>query len=98
MSTNESYISENNKEDTTTRDVYGVYDMSGSAAEYVVGEKGIGSAVSEVRISENSTWYNGGYINSSNDYILRGGKNRGLFTTSDIGMFDVSTRSVLISK
>ena len=64
----------------------------------VVGESGIGSAVSEVRISENSTWYNGGYINSSNDYILRGGKNRGLFTTSDIGMFDVSTRSVLISK
>lgn len=95
---NESYISENNKEDTTTRNVYGVYDMSGATAEYVVGEMGIGSATAEVRISDGSTWNNGGYINSSNNYILRGGRDKGLFTTSDIGMIDVSTRSVLVKK
>ena len=98
MSVNESYVSENDKGDTTTRDVYGVYDMAGATAEYVVGATGMGSGVEEIRISQNSTWYNGGYINSDKDYILRGGKDRGLFTTSDIGMFDVSTRSVLTSK
>ena len=98
IGTNESYVSENNKEDTTTRNVYGVYDMSGGTAEYVVGSVDIGSATSEVRISENSTWNNGGYINSNNDYVLRGGRDRGLFTISDIGMVDVTTRSVLTNK
>ena len=95
---NNSYISEANKQDTTTRNVYGVYDMSGSLAEYVVGNNSIGSALDEVRINDNTTWYNGSYLNYNKDYTLRGGIDRGMYSVSDIGMFDVSTRAVLVSK
>ena len=98
IATNNSYISESNKGDTTTRDVYGVYDMSGGTPEYAVGTTMIGSAIEEVRISEYSTWYNGSYLNNNKDYIIRGGRESGMFTTTDIGMFDVSTRSVLVKK
>ena len=95
---NKSYISENNKQDTTTRDVYGVYDMSGSSSEYTVGNNMLGSALSEVRINDGETWYGGVYINNNKDFVLRGGVDMGLFSVSDIGMIDVSTRSVLVSK
>lgn len=95
---NKSYVSEANKQDTTTGNVYGVYDMSGASAEYVVGDISLGSALSEVRISENETWYSGLYVLSDKDFTLRGGVDRGLFYNSDIGMFDVSTRSVLVNK
>jgi len=95
---NETYISENNKQDTTTGNVYGVYDMSGASAEYVVGNTGLGSAMEEVRINEITTWYNGSYLNANKDYTLRGGVEKGLFSISDIGMFNISTRSVLVNK
>lgn len=95
---NKSYVSEGNKQDTTTGNVYGIYDMSGASAEYVVGSTGLGSGISEVRINDNTTWYNGSYLNNYKDYTLRGGVEKGLFSVSDIGMFDVSTRSVLVSK
>ena len=95
---NKSTISEANKQDTTTRNVYGVYDMSGGAGEYVVGINGIGSAFNEVRVSDNEVWYNSGYMNSSKEYTIRGGADSGLFSISDIGMFDVSTRGTLIKK
>ena len=95
---NQSFVSETNKMDTTTRNVYGVYDMAGASAEYVVGNTGFGSAMDEVKISENETWYDGNYINSYKDYTIRGGVDKGMFFTSDIGMFDVSTRSVLTKK
>lgn len=95
---NSSYMSEGNKMDTTTRNVYGVYDMSGAGAEYVVGVTGLGSAIEEVRVNENETWNNGSYVNNNKDYVVRGGVDRGLFSTSDIGMFDVSTRGILVSK
>jgi len=98
ISMNNTYISESDKQDTTTRDVYGVYDMSGGTSEYVVGTTMMGSAIDEVRVSEFDTWYNGSYMNTDGDYIIRGGLDRGMFTTSGIGMFDVSTRSVLVSK
>ena len=98
ISTNSTYVSERDKGDTTTRDVYGVYDMSGATPEYVVGSTMLGSALEEVRINEDETWYKGSYINNNKDYIIRGGFERGMFTTSDLGMFDVSTRSVLVSK
>jgi hypothetical protein len=97
ISVNSSYVSEKDKQDTTTRNVYGVYDMAGGTAEYVVGDALIGSAVSEVRVSEYETWYRGSYA-TYNDYLVRGGFERGMFTTSGIGMFDVTTRSVLTSK
>ena len=93
---NNTYISESNKQDTTTRDVYGVYDMAGGTYEYALGNGKLGTATSEVRINETDTWYNGIYFEINNNYILRGGN--GLFSTGDIGMIDVSTRSVLTSK
>ena len=97
ISTNNTYISEKDKGDTTTRDVYGVYDMSGGTPEYAIGISALGSATNEVRVSELETWYGGSYSENS-EYAIRGGNERGMFTTSGIGMFDVSTRSVLISK
>ena len=98
ISANATYISESNKQDTTTRNVYGVYDMAGATPEYAVGSFAVGTAIEEVRITDSTTWYNGNYLAINNDYILRGGMERGLFFTSDIGMYDVSTRSVLVSK
>ena len=98
IGTNSTYVSENNKQDTTTRNVYGVYDMSGGAAEYAIGNKTLGSAINEVLLNENTTWYNGSYIEIYGDYTLRGGVERSMFSISDIGMFDVSTRSVLTNK
>lgn len=98
IATNDTTISEKDKGDTTTKNVYGVYDMSGGTPEYVVGSTMIGSALEEVRVSEYETWYKGNYTTNDNDYIIRGGIDRGMFTTSGIGMFDVSTRSVLVSK
>ena len=38
--------------------------MSGASAEYAVGNITLGSAVNEVLISDNSTWYNGIYLNN----------------------------------
>ena len=96
--TNDSYLSESNKQDTTTRNVYGVYDMSGASSEYAVGSKTLGSAISEVLVSDNETWYGGSYIDTNGEYSLRGGVERGMFSISSIGMFDVSTRSVLSGK
>ncbi|MBQ2873035.1 MAG: hypothetical protein IJE89_03440 [Bacilli bacterium] len=98
VSVNDSYISEKDKRDTTTSDVYGVYDMAGSTGEYVQGTTGLGSALSEVIIKGNDTWYNGYYNNNYKDYIIRGGVDTGLFNTGDIGMTNVSTRSVFVSK
>jgi hypothetical protein len=96
--TNDTYISESDKGDTTTRNVYGVYDMSGASAEYALGSKTLGSGITEVLVSENETWYKGSYIDTYGEYTLRGGVERSMFSISDIGMFDVSTRSVLVSK
>ena len=98
ISSNDSNISENNKQDTTTRDVYGVYDMAGGSGEYVLGDTSIGSALSEVVLSNNETWYDGYYNNNSKDYVIRGGIENGLFYAGDIGMMDVTTRGVLVNK
>lgn len=98
MEANQSYISETQKLDTTTRNVYGVYDMAGGASEYAIGNIALGSATSETALSENETWYKGSYIINNKDYIVRGGINSSLFSTNDIGMYDISTRSVLTSK
>ena len=95
---NKTYISENNKQDTSTRDVYGVYDMSGSCSEYTVGKQLFGSAISEVKINDNRVWDDDIHINNNKDYVLRGGVDMGLFSISDIGMIDVSTRAVLTNK
>jgi len=97
---NNSYKSGNNKQDTTTRNVYGVYDMSGGSGEYVLGNYKIGSATYEVTLENGAAWYNGHSINSERDYIIRGGLDRGMFYYGDISMSSVenSTRSVLANK
>lgn len=89
---NETNVSGINKQDTTTRNVYGVYDMSGSSSEYVIGNSVIGSATDEILLNENTTWYNLPYTNLGKDYLLRGGANEGLFFVGDFGMFNVGTR------
>ena len=98
ISINDSYVSEKDKGDTTTRNVYGVYDMAGATSEYVVGKDSVGAALSEVRLNDSSTWYNGGYLSFDNDYTLRGGIGRGLYSNSGIGMYDVTTRGILTIK
>lgn len=95
---NDSYISGSNRQDTTTRNVYGVYDMAGGASEYVVGESNLlGCATKEVMLSDGDTWYQGHGLISDRDYIIRGGIGKGLFNFRDIGMSDVEigTRSVI---
>lgn len=101
ISTNNTYKAGSDKQDTTTRNVYGVYDMAGSASEYVLsGNEAYGSATNEVKLADGNTWYNGMGMLSTRDYILRGGINRGLFYFGDISMSETKygTRSVLINK
>lgn len=95
IGSNKSYISEANKTDTTTRNVYGVYDMSGATPEYVTGNISIGSATSEVRINTNESWYQSSYNNNYKDYLVRGGIDSNIFSINDIGMYDISTRYVI---
>lgn len=97
---NDTYKAGNNKQDTTTRNVYGVYDMSGGAQEYVIGNYKIGSATYEVKLSNGATWYNGSGMSYDREYLLRGGMNNGLFYFGDLGfsLIDMSTRSVIKNK
>lgn len=100
ISINDSYSSGNNKQDTTTRNVYGVYDMAGSSKEYVFGKLDIGTASEELILDNGGTWYNGIGLLSDKDYVLRGGIKHGLFSFIDNSMDYVenSTRFSLISK
>ena len=97
---NNSYISGSNKQDTTTRNVYGVYDMAGASGEYVLGNSVIGTATGEVILSNEDTWYNGHGLLSNRDYIVRGGMQHGMFYFGNITMDAVEngTRFSLISK
>lgn len=97
---NTSNTAGNNKYDTTTRNVFGVYDMAGGVSEYVLGNYKIGSATSEVKLIDGDTWYQGHSLMSDRDYLVRGGKENSLFYFGDIGMnsSEYGTRSVLISK
>ena len=94
---NDTYTAGENKQDTTTRNVYGVYDMAGGATEYVVGNYTIGSATNEVILDNGDTWYQGHGMISDRDYILRGGKDNALFYFGDIGMgvSELGVRSVI---
>ena len=94
---NDSYISANNKQDTTTRNVYGVYDMAGGCSEYALNNNNIGSATSEVILKDGDTWYSGHGLLSDRDYLIRGGVNKGMFYFGDISMDSpfVTTRVVL---
>ncbi len=97
---NNSYVSSNNKQDTTTRNVYGVYDMAGASGEYVLGKSDVGTATSEVVLQDDNTWYNGHGMVSDRDYIIRGGLDKGLFYFGDIAMdmTENSTRIVILDK
>lgn len=98
---NTTYISGSNKQDTTTRNVFGVYDMAGASGEYVIGNSNnIGSATKEIIIDNGNFW--GGAIStlSDRDYIIRGGIDKGLFYFGDYTMDYVenSTRVVITNK
>ena len=97
---NSTYVIGTNKQDTTTRNVYGVYDMAGGASEYVLGNQKIGSATSEVVLSNMDTWYEGHGLESDRDYIIRGGMGKGMFYFGDLSMDSpsISTRVVLTFK
>ena len=99
ISVNNSYIAGSNKQDTTTRNVYGVYDMAGGSKEYAIGDCTIGTATDEVRL-DNGNWYNGHGICGIAGYILRGGKDNGMFTYGELSMDYVEngTRMCLVSK
>ena len=99
ISVNNSYIAGSNKQDTTTRNVYGVYDMAGGSKEYVTGDCTIGTATDEVKL-DNGTWYNGHGLCGIAGYILRGGKDNGMFTYGELSMDYVEngTRMCLTSK
>ena len=96
---NETYTAGANKQDTTTRNIYGVYDMAGASSEYVNGASSLGSATKEVFMTNGTTWYNGISLYSNRDYILRGGINRGLFYFGDISMSETKygARSVIVN-
>ena len=100
ISVNDTYVSGANKEDVTTRNVYGVYDMAGGAAEYVLGNERIGSATSEVILSDGDTWYQGHGLLSDRDYLIRGGISKGMFYFGDLSMDNpnIATRVVLTFK
>lgn len=101
LDVNSTYISGNDKQDSTTKNVYGVYDMAGASGEYVIGKSNnIGSATKEVILSNGDTWYKGHGLVSSRDYIIRGGINKELFYFGDINMDETknSIRITLINK
>jgi len=98
LESNATITSGHDKQDTTTRNVYGVYDMSGSASEYVIGSHLLGAALQEVLIDESHAWYNSSYTNNQKDYLLRGGIDKTIFTVDDLGMFDTTTRMTIKKK
>ena len=100
IGTNTTYILGNNRQDTTTRNVYGVYDMAGASGEYVLGKSTTGTATSEVLLSDKNTWYNGMGAVSDRDYIIRGGLDKSLFYFGDMRMDETqnSTRISLVTR
>lgn len=100
ISSNNSYNSGSDKQDTTTRNVYGVYDMAGASMEYALGNLEIGTATSEVKLENGGTWYGSLGLLTNKDYILRGGSGRGMFYFGEVGMDYVenSTRFSLVNK
>ena len=98
ISINNTYKSGANEQDTTTGNVYGVYDMAGASSEYVTGKSTLGTATKEVRMTEVDSWYNGRTLLSDKDYILRGGINRGMFYFDDTLTSNAKygTRSVIV--
>lgn len=97
---NNTYVAGNNKQDTTTRNVYGVYDMAGASGEYVIGTSEIGTATKEVTFANGNTWYNGAGMISDRNYIIRGGLDKELFYFGDMSMdmTENSTRVTIINK
>lgn len=97
---NDTYIAGANKQDTLTRNVYGIYDMAGASREFVLDNQKIGTATSEVTLSNSDTWYHGLGLANYQDYILRGGINKGLFSFSDLSMSEAkySTRVAFTTK
>ena len=100
ISVNDTYVAGNNKQDTVTRNVYGVYDMAGASSEYVLGNSTIGSATNEVFLANGDTWNQGHSLVSNRDYLLRGGIGSSIFYFGEIGINStlISTRGVIEAK
>lgn len=99
LEANFGYTSGSNKWDSTTRNVFGVYDMAGGASEYAVGKYNFGNAMNEV-MNNGVAWYGAYSVNSESDYAIRGGCSKGLFYFGDLSMSNCenSTRAVINSK
>ena len=97
ISLNNSYISGNDKQDTTTRNVYGVYDMGGASGEYALGNASVGTATSEVMLADGTSWSDSHGILNDSDYFIRGGIGMGMFSFVGISMdyLQYSTRITL---
>ena len=98
---NNSYVSGKSNNDSTTGNIYGIYDMSGGASEFVNINKGLGTATTEILQEENLTWDNNYYYDGSfNGYYIRGGLNRGMYSCSSFDESSplISVRNVLKQK
>ena len=97
IASNNTYKSGNNKQDTTTRNVYGVYDMAGASGEYATGVVETGTSTGEVILANGETWNGSHGLLTLRDYLIRGGIDRGMFYFGEIGMdsVEVSTRICL---
>lgn len=101
ISRNDSYISGNNSMDSTTGNIYGIFDMSGGASEFVKVNDGLGSATKEISIGENTNWDNNIYFDDSyNNYYVRGGLSKGIYSYGSFNESSplISTRNILKEK
>lgn len=101
ISANDSYISGNNMLDSTTGNIYGIFDMSGGASEFVRAFSGLGSATKEISIDENTTWDNNSYFDDTyNNYYIRGGISKGMYSYGSFNESSplISARNVLKEK
>ena len=101
ISFNDSYISGNNSLDSTTGNVYGIFDIVGGASEFVKATSDLGSATSEIKLNESIVWNNNYYEdNTYNNYYIRGGLSSGMYSYGGFneGSPMISSRNVLKKK
>ena len=101
ISYNNSYITGSNNLDSTTGNIYGVYDMAGSASELTYGTNRLGDGTYELLDEKDLSWtktYHGSIM--GNNYYIRGGLDNGIyyFGSMNEGSYLVSVRNTLTKK
>ena len=101
ISYNNSYITGSNDLDSTTGNIYGVYDMAGSASELTYGANRLGDGTYELLDEKDLSWtktYHGSIM--GNNYYIRGGLDNGIyyFGSMNEGSYLVSVRNTLTKK